>query len=49
MDIHDHDMGRRNEAPRLPPGPRRWDSDVAGGRMHVVVEGRVVVAGERTR
>ena len=47
MDIPDHNMGRRNEAPRLPAGTRRWDSDVAGGRMHVVVEGRVVVAQER--
>lgn len=47
MDIHDHNPGPANRAVRLPPGPRRWDSDVAGGRMHVVVEGKVVVAQER--
>ena len=47
MDAPDHNPGPANRAVVLPPGPRRWDSEVAGGRMHVVVEGRVVVTQER--
>ena len=47
MDIYDHNPGPANRAVVLPAGTRRWDSDVAGGRMHVVVDGKVVVAQER--
>lgn len=36
-----------NDAIRLPAGPRIWSTDVAGGRMHVIVDGRVVVAPTR--
>lgn len=36
-----------NEAVRLPAGPRIWSTEVAGGRMHVVVDGRAVVAPTR--
>lgn len=36
-----------NDATRLPAGPRIWSTDVAGGRMHVIVDGRAVVAPTR--
>lgn len=36
-----------NYAIRLPAGPRIWSTDVAGGRMHVIVDGRAVVAPTR--
>ena len=36
-----------NDAIRLPAGPRIWSTDVAGGRMHVIVDGRAVVAPTR--
>ena len=36
-----------NDAVRLPAGPRIWSTEVAGGRMHVIVDGRAVVAPTR--
>ena len=39
--------GLQNDAVRLPAGPRIWSTDVAGGRMHVIVDGRAVVAPTR--
>lgn len=36
-----------NDRVRLPAGPRIWSTDVAGGRMHVIVDGRAVVAPTR--
>ena len=36
-----------NDAVRLPAGPRIWDTEVAGGRMHVITDGRAVVAPAR--
>jgi hypothetical protein len=40
-------LGAMNTLPRLPDGPRIWSTDVAGGRMHVIVDGRAVVAPTR--
>lgn len=39
--------GLQNDAARLPAGTRCWDTAVAGGRMHVIVDGRAVVAPTR--
>ena len=36
-----------NDAVRLPAGARCWDTEVAGGRMHVIIDGRAVVAPAR--
>lgn len=36
-----------NDAIRLPAGPRIWSTEVAGGRMHVIADGRAVVAPTR--
>lgn len=36
-----------NDAVRLPAGPRIWDTEVAGGRMHTIVDGRAVVVPTR--
>ena len=47
MDVPAHNPGRMNRAVTLPAGVRRWDSEVAGGRMHVIVDGRVVALPER--
>ena len=40
-------LGAMNTLPRLPDGPRIWSAEVAGGRMHVIVDGRAVVAPTR--
>lgn len=37
----------QNDRVRLPAGPRIWSTDVAGGRMHVIADGRAVVAPTR--
>ena len=39
--------GLPNDAVRLPAGPRIWDTEVAGGRMHTIVNGRAVVVPTR--
>ena len=39
--------GLPNDAVRLPAGPRIWDAEVAGGRMHTIVDGRAVVVPTR--
>lgn len=39
--------GLQNGAVHLPAGPRIWSTEVAGGRMHVIVDGRAVVAPTR--
>lgn len=39
--------GLPNGAVRLPAGPRIWDTEVAGGRMHTIVDGRAVVVPTR--
>ena len=31
----------------LPAGPRIWDTEAAGGRMHTIVDGRAVVVPTR--
>lgn len=36
-----------NDAVRIPPGPRIWSTEVAGGRMHTIVDGRAVVVPTR--
>ena len=36
-----------NEAIRLPAGLRIWSTEVAGGRMHTIVDGRAVVVPTR--
>ena len=36
-----------NAGVRLPAGPRIWDTEVAGGRMHTIVDGRAVVVPTR--
>ena len=39
--------GLPNDAIRLPAGPRIWSTEVAGGRMHTIVDGRAVVVPTR--
>ena len=39
--------GLPNTGVHLPAGPRIWDTDVAGGRMHTIVDGRAVVVPTR--
>lgn len=39
--------GLQNDAVRLPAGPRIWSTDMAGGRMHVITDGRAMVAPTR--
>ena len=39
--------GLPNGAVRLPAGPRIWDTEVAGGRMHTIIDGRAVVVPTR--
>lgn len=36
-----------NDRVCLPAGPRIWSTDVAGGRMHTIVDGRAVVVPTR--
>ena len=36
-----------NTGVHLPAGPRIWDTEVAGGRMHTIVDGRAVVVPTR--
>ena len=36
-----------NAGVRLPAGPRIWSTEVAGGRMHTIVDGRAVVVPTR--
>ena len=37
----------QNDRVRLPAGPRIWSTEVAGGRMHAIVDGRAVVVPTR--
>ncbi len=39
--------GGTNDAVRLPAGPRIWSTDVAGGRMYTIVDGRAMVVPTR--
>ena len=40
-------LGAFNTLPIVPAGPRIWDTEVAGGRMHTIVDGRAVVVPTR--
>lgn len=41
------DLGAMNTLPRMKDGPRIWDTEVAGGRMYTIVDGRAVVVPTR--
>ena len=39
--------GLPNDAVCISAGPRIWDTEVAGGRMHTIIDGRAVVVPTR--